>query len=60
MGQGGGVPFDSEKFAKIGKRGEKIKENQEKEGKNQAKFRKKEENREVKAKIGKVLSLCPS
>ena len=41
---------DSEKFAK----------NLEKEGKNQEKSGKKRKNREEKAKIGKVLSLCPS
>ena len=41
---------DSEKFVK----------NREKRGENQEKSGKKKKNREEKAKIGKVLSLCPS
>ena len=50
-GKGGRVPhLDSEKFAN----------NREKEGKNQERSGKKRKNWEEKAKIGKVLSLCPS
>ena len=56
-GKGGRVPpLTAKKLSKSGKRGK----NWEKESKNHEKIKKKTENREEKAKIGKVLSLCPS
>ena len=51
-------PLDSEKIVKNrGKYGKKSEKREEKSGK---KLRKKRKNREEKAKLGKVLSLCPS
>ena len=55
--KGGRVPpFTAKKLSKIGKNLEKIR----KRGKSWEKIEKKRKNREEKAKIGKVLSLCPS
>ena len=53
-GQGGRVPPPTVKNLP------KIRKKREKEGENQEKLGKKRKNQEEKAKIGKVLSLCPS